>query len=390
MGEWGNMSTAPRVIHLVVSLAPGGLERLVVDWTNARNRLLPGSTSICCLDEKGMLAEQVEDADVVCIQAVRLKRPFDISAVRRLRQLLTRKSFSSCRVVHSHNAAAWQYASLACLGTGIRHVHTEHGTNPHYCGMVNRVRTALMRRVTHHLVAVSSTTAEDLSRHHHIPRGQITVIANGVCFGKYAEVRGQNLELRKCLGIPETAFVFGSVGRLAHIKGYDRLISAFAAHGLQVPPPATTPQPDHITTPFLLLVGDGPEREALARQARVQGVSDRVIFAGYQADPGTYLAVMDLFVLPSRSEGLSIALLEAMAAGVPVAVTDVGENRAIVDGGACGIVLPDDELEWKESFLAVTANRDAMASRASMGQTRVRTRFSQEATMEGYEKLYSV
>lgn len=417
----------PHVIHLAISLDHGGLERLVVDWTNARNRQHPGSTMICCLDKPGELTGQVEGGIVMCLEAVRSRRPFDLDAVRRLRRMLTPpgsqagetpapqqgrsfdpslKSDSSSQalpkvwggcphppcasqvppgsqasetpapqqartVLHTHNAAAWQYGVLACLGTGIRHVHTEHGTNPHSGGLVNRLRNALLWRMTDEIVVVAETVAEHVSRGVGIPRNRLKVIPNGIWAAGGREQEAGSRKRRE-LGIPAGARVIGSVGRLAQVKGFDRLLNAFSRMSCE---------------PTLLLVGDGPERATLEQQARDLGIVDRVIFAGYQADPWPCYAAMDLFVLPSHSEGLSISLLEAMSAGIPVAVTDVGENRAILDKGALGLILPEDEGQWP-ALLSDLLFDPTTPQRVAAAQERVRSRYSLKATLAGYEGLY--
>lgn len=416
----------PQVSHLVVSLSFGGLERLVAEWTNARNRQAPGSTRIVCLDAVGELAAHVADGAVDCVNACRARRPMDWAAVLRLRRLLLT---TGAEVIHSHNVAAWQYAAVACLGTKVRHIHTEHGTNVHYVGIVNRVRLAVIRRLTDQIVAVSESAADELVIKNRIPRKDIVVIVNGVAERKnpessllrpagrdYGGHGIQNPEYRKGMGIPENAFVIGSVGRLAEVKGYDRLIVAFAelgrsltldqceapggrtlcepscVHGSDKPrPPKERSTSDAVKSDvFLLLIGDGPERANLERKARELKVSDRVVFAGYQPDPAPYLAAMNLFVLPSRSEGVSVALLEAMVAGVPAAVTDVGSNREVVEDGKCGVMLPEDEGAWPETITVVMKDMDAATQRAQTAQQRVQDHYSLEATMDGYELLYVV
>jgi glycosyltransferase involved in cell wall biosynthesis len=230
--------------------------------------------------------------------------------------------------------------------------------------------------------------------------------------------------VRATLGIPEAALVLGSVGRLAHVKGYDRLIrvvremirsqetevrSQNATPNAQRPTSnAQQPTPrdavgergrsqesgrqntEHRTlnTPFLLLVGDGPERGSLERLAAELGVADRVHFAGFQADPRPFLDAMDMFVVPSRSEGVSMGLLEAMAAGVPVAVTDVGASREVIDDGACGSLLPDDETLWPELLRKVVNDPGRLTALAEQARGRVETQYSMKATLDGYERLY--
>ena len=445
----GDLLFHSRVMHLVVSLAHGGLERLVVDWTNERNREWPESTRICCLDQPGDLACEVEGAAMVCLKAKRARKPFDLAVVLRLRrEILAAKrrkrhkrdvdsregpgaretdndsrltssrglrskvdSPRSSLVVHSHNLAAWQYAALACMGTGVRHVHTEHGTNPHSVGRINRWRTRWLVKCTDQLVAVSENTADALVQEHGIRRSDICVIRNGVRVGEMEKVEHKGAKIAKgerlsadrhrFPQVSDDAHVIGSVGRLAHVKGYDRLIRAFAGLGDVSGIVANTSHKNSsdgclngevqgLMSPFLLLIGDGPERENLEALAQELGVSDHVIFAGYQPHVSECLAAMDLFVLPSRSEGLSVSLLEAMAAGVPVAVTDVSENRQVLDGGRCGVLLPDDESEW--SSVLVEMIRDVgcgmWGEKAENARNRVMQHYSQDATLDQHETLY--
>ena len=91
----------------------------------------------------------------------------------------------------------------------------------------------------------------------------------------------------------------------------------------------------------LILVGDGPEHDRLATQASERGVADRIHLVGRQEDVGNWLAMMDIYLNVSQSEGMSQSILEAMAAGLPMVVTDVGDNAFLVDGeGPCGRVVP--------------------------------------------------
>jgi glycosyltransferase involved in cell wall biosynthesis len=370
---------SPKVIHLVISLAPGGLERLVVDWTNARNKRFPGSTSICCLDSLGDLASQVDGKAVCCVNANRARWPFDGAAVRRIRGVIRQISNAEPGnpqeriVLHSHNAAAWQYGVIACFATRVRHIHTEHGTNPHYAGVVNHLRNAWLWRLTPGIAAVAGPVADALADKQSIPRGRISVIPNGIAVRPEEEPGHRDSAVRAQLGLQPSDRVLGSVGRLSHVKGYDRLITAFNK------------------TPsgwILLLVGDGPERDALVRQATELGLVDRVIFAGYQANPRPYYRALDMFVLPSRSEGLSISLLEAMAAGVPVAVTDAGSNREVIDDGKFGTMLPEDEGAWAVKLEGVLNDTTGTQSKAAAARTRVHDTYSQETTLDKYEQLY--
>lgn len=369
----------PIVIHVVVSLAPGGLERLVVDWTNARNNSAPGSTSVCCLDEVGELGSFVHGGCVTELGSHRGLFPFDVSAVWQLASLLRRikreGTEPSAVVVHSHNLSAWQYAAMAARLARVSHVHTEHGTNPHYRGAVNRLRNVCLARTTDVIVAVAFNTAEELVRNQGIRRSRIRVIRNGVadagvCGGDAALVRQR-------YGLLADTPVIGSVGRLAKVKGQDRLIRAFAVLR-------------ETTDCRLLLVGGGPDQPELEELVVRLGVGDSVFLVGHQNCVRDYLAAMDIFVLPSRSEGLPVALLEAMLAGVPVAATHVGEVAEILDHGRAGRVMPDDESQWapllgdmlEDSATAIAADVSRYARR------RVKDEYSQAVTLKEYEHVY--
>ena len=399
----------------------------MVDWTNARNRRYPGSTRICCLDEPGDLAGQVEERGkaevespkskvqsrrsegessrvVFCVGAKRSRWPFDLNAVSRIRKQLLSLDFglptldfrlSPPPVLHAHNLAAWQYGVLVKI-FGKPHpalVYTQHGANVHNMKLRDRIRARILACFTDEIVAVSAATAEVMAAKLWIPRKRIRVVVNGVGFSEDPESRTRNSESKEMVGIPPDALVIGSVGRLAQVKGYDRLIAAFAAcearGGRGLSEPQTKDGSPEVRPPVLLLVGDGPEREALQRQAQELGVADRVVFAGYQADPAPYLAAMDLFVLPSRSEGVSVALLEAMAAGVPVAVTDVGANREVIEDGKCGVVLPEDEGQWAGVMTAIWQDVAAARVRGEAARIRVSRHYSLATTLDAYDQLYN-
>jgi glycosyltransferase involved in cell wall biosynthesis len=175
--------------------------------------------------------------------------------------------------------------------------------------------------------------------------------------------------------------VIGCVGRLAEVKGQDRLIEAFAA--------AFAGEPGVV----LQLVGDGPSRESLEALVQRLGLAGRVVFMGFRADARALMGAMDLVVLPSRSEGLSVALLEAMAEGVPVAATAVGDNACVLDEGRCGILLPVDETRWPEALAAVVkelrADEGVWRERVDAARARVRDVYSLERTVKAYESLYA-
>lgn len=382
MSETGPATPArevPRVTHLVIALDPGGLERLVVEWTRARNRRFPGSTRIVCLDRAGRLADGLGADAVTVLHARRGRFPWDRAAVAGIRRALARSAECGAPVLHSHNLAAQQYGVLAARGRDMRHVSTQHGANPHDAGAVNRWRSRLLQGRVDRLVAVSAATADSMAKRTGAARDRIRVIPNGV--SPHTPAREAVLaELRRSLEIEPRARVIGSVGRLDRVKGYDRLIDAFAALLRSGAADAQT---------ALLLVGDGPERNALAARARNLDAASRIRFAGYRDDARCLLDLMDLFVLPSHSEGLPVSLLEAMSAGVPVLVTDAGENRAVVADGAAGRLLPTDAARWGETLRDALAESPAQqTARTREARRRVADLYSLDRSLNAYEELY--
>jgi len=424
----------PKVIHLVISLKHGGLEQLVVQWTNARNRVSPGSTSVVCLDEAGELAPQVDGGAVQVLQARRARFPWDIDAVRRIRQLAP-------AVIHAHNLAAWQYAVLAKLaGCWSRRpwlVYTQHGANVHNRSLVDRLRGRLLAGFTDEVVSVSAATANVMARLLWLSARRIRVVPNGIAMDA-REGREPSIT-RESVHIPRDAMVIGSVGRLAHVKGYDRLLRVFAtmplrrmAHGAGSMGQGAwsmehgawggrqetggreqggwKPSGDriqesgdgrpeaeagncnegcaHTGEACLLLLGDGPERPALEVLSHDLEIADRVRFAGFQPDVRQYLPLMDLFVLSSRSEGLSIALLEAMAMGVPAAVTDVGANREVIDDGRAGFLLSDHESDWADQLRDILGDPDRLQAVSHAARVRVAQHYSMSANLAAYEAAY--
>ena len=169
------------------------------------------------------------------------------------------------------------------------------------------------------VVAVSNYVKDYLVRAVNVFRGDlVTVIANAVDIDALNDGFLPRLQARAELGLTEGDFVFGAHGRLAKVKGYDYLLKAFA------------PVAKEHCQAKLLLIGEGPLMAELKQLAENLGVAKQVILSGYRENASRYLPALDVFVMPSRSEGLSIALLEAMAAGLPVLASNIPSISTVV------------------------------------------------------------
>jgi glycosyltransferase involved in cell wall biosynthesis len=194
----------------------------------------------------------------------------------------------------------------------------------------------------------------------------VRYIANGIDLDRFAVARSQ----------PRTANappVVGTVAALRVEKNLPRLLRAFAA----VTPPAR-----------LAIVGDGPERPALEALAESLGLRDRVQFAGHIDDPAPVYAGFDVFALSSDTEQMPLSVIEAMAAGLPVATTDVGDVRAMLATENASFVGRLDDAELARSLTALLGDPALRARVGAANQAKARAEFDQAAMFRAYGALW--
>jgi glycosyltransferase involved in cell wall biosynthesis len=238
-------------------------------------------------------------------------------------------------VLHAHQLLS--PASVALVDRGLRrtpfvvtaHASGEVGDVASLArqGPLGRARLAALRRYAGAFVAVSRTIGDELARAG-IPRDRIRSIPNGVDTRRFSPAQdAERRRERRALGLPPVPLAIYA-GRLAPEKGVDLLLDGWAEARRRG------------CLGMVCVVGEGPERAALERRARRHGVAGAVRFAGATDDVGPWLRAADAFVLPSRQEGLSVALLEAMASGLAVVATEVGGNPEAA-GDAALLVPPE-------------------------------------------------
>jgi glycosyltransferase involved in cell wall biosynthesis len=256
-------------------------------------------------------------------------------------------------------------------------VHTEHGRrSPDPFG--DRFFDALAARRTDVVVAVSERLAADLPRALRISASKVVCIPNGVDTDLYRP-RPDSGKLRSELGLGAETTIIGSIGRLEPIKRYDGMLAAFAAFT------ATDAGRDS----HLVIGGDGTTRGDLEQQAGRLGVTSRVHLLGWRDDIHDLLSSFALFTMSSQSEGTSISLLEAMSAGVPPVVTDVGGNRAVLGAGLAGGLVAFGDASALAGAWADTLRSSAERSRRSgLARQHVVESFSAASAAAGYESVY--
>ncbi|MET8562489.1 glycosyltransferase [Streptomyces flaveolus] len=298
-----------KALHIITGLGTGGAEqqlRLLL-------RHLPNQCDVVTLTSPGPVADGLR-ADGVRVVHLGMTGNRDLAALPRLARIIRRGRYD---LVHTHLYRACLYGRIAARVAGVRAVvATEHSLGD--TQVEGRPLTAGVRglyllgeRLGRATVAVSRTVADRLVRWG-VPAPRITVVPNGIDLARFRFDPVTRLRTRARLGLPDDAFVIGGVGRLAPGKRFDVLV-----HALALLPGDCR----------LLLVGGGAEEGALRRAAREAGVADRVLFTGerpYVPDgsPGPDLpalaAAMDVLAAPSPEESFGLAVVEALAAGLPV------------------------------------------------------------------------
>src|SRR5438128_496022 len=244
-----------------------------------------------------------------------LDRPVSPDCARWLVSLFRRQRIA---IAHCHEFSMAVYGAWAAWQAGVPHVVTMHGGR-YYAHRLRR-RLALRAAIAlgGRIVAVSHELARQLRRDLWLPASQITTITNGVRY-----VPAARSTLREELNLASEDRLVLAVGNLYPVKGHRFAVEALALLRERHP------------NLYLAIAGRGETAEALRTQAEELGVARRLHLLGLREDVANVLAGADVFVLPSLSEGLPLALLEAMLSGCPVVASDVGEVRnALADGDA--------------------------------------------------------
>jgi glycosyltransferase involved in cell wall biosynthesis len=323
---------------------------------------------VVCTYRRGPLADNVV-AKGVPVHECFFASALDNLGSKRLSRVL--KDINA-DVVHSHTGV-WLGAVTAARRAGIAATcHTEHGLTGHE-GWKLQLQQMVAARLTAALVAVSDQLQAVIAERAIISRSRVLRIDNGVSVPQHARDDGVRAEVRAELDLLEDDVLIGTAGRLQHLKGFDVLIEALDHAEFK----------NRVT---VVLAGDGEDRQSLESAARNSPVP--IQFLGERRDVERLMRAYDVFVLPSRSEGLPMALLEAMAAGLGIVATAVGEVPKAIENEA-GIVVP--ALDPKALAAALSRMVDDVNLRnhcGSIARARVEAIYSRSGMVDAYESLY--
>jgi glycosyltransferase involved in cell wall biosynthesis len=367
-----------RLLHIVGGSSFGGAAKVILRL--AQQAKEEGwQVDILTTDPVFGEAARRQGVGVIALDAIRREiHPWwDLRGVVRLYRFLRRERYL---VVHTHTSKAGFVGRLAAWLAGVPVIlHTAHGfafheQTPRLTRFFYSTLEQLAARWCDRIVAVT-----DFHRRWAVELGicgddKIIAIPNGIA------VRRANLsstELRRAWNVQPGEMILLTAGRLAPEKGLEYLIEAaviLRSTGLHF---------------LVVLAGEGPLRSQLEARAANRRVADRVLFLGYREDIAELVAVCDVVVLPSLREGLSIALLEAMAAGKPIVATRIGGNLAVTAHGEAALLVPPRDPQalsdamlrcWREPAL-----RDSLGVKA---RQLFENRYTEDRMLNSYRAVY--
>lgn len=350
------------ILYLIESAGRGGAETVVVALATAR-----GSQALVGSLRSGWMTECLTEAGVPVV-SIPYSRRSDLVLALRIARLIGK---TRPDVVHCHCFTMNTSGALGAALAGVPSIATVHGAIYDLDTGARRVAYRLAGMLHRRVVAVSQYLRVEAHRRAGIAKGKIDVIYNGVPSPDATDDDAEGV--RRELGFDGSDFVVGSIGMFRPEKCHMDLIDAFAIAR------------KHIPGMKLLLVGDGRCGDDLTRRARDLDLNGDLRIARARSDVAQVLKAIDVFALPSHTEGLSIATIEAMSCGTPVVVTDCGGPTEIVTNGVTGLVVPPCDAQAMSGALVRLAGD---ASLASNGRARALDSFSLDRMLHSYDRLY--
>nr|QNO46841.1 D-inositol-3-phosphate glycosyltransferase [Methanosarcinales archaeon ANME-2c ERB4] len=359
------------LLHLIQGLEIGGLEIMVVNLLERldHSRYRP---SICCYDSLGSLSQGLPERGIG-VHLLRRRPGIDYLYPFKLARHLRK---SKINILHLHNPTALFYGTLAgkiarttCI------IYTEHGRD--FSSSIKvKIANGLLCKMLDRVVAVAECGKKYLVEHEGVDERRIFKIYNGIDSQKFGRTHSGKL-IRRELGITDDQPVIGIVARLDPIKNHACLIRAMKIIVTS------------LSRTVLLIIGDGALRSELEGLTADLGLQNHVKFLGARSDIPELLSVMDVFVLSSFSEGLSLTLIEACAAARPIVATNVGGNAEIVEHESNGLLVPSDQPEVMANAIAEILNDKKKARlMGEKGRKKFEKGFTLDVMVKRYEALY--
>lgn len=357
------------VVQVTWSLAAGGSERYTVDVASGldRERYTP---FICALDKGGAFES---DADSRGIPYTLMSRTPGLSPrlIWRIYQIFRSRR---AKIVHTHHFPSLLYSLIGAKLVGARLIHTEHGLST-YNVWHRRFALRVMSQFCHAVVAVGVDSERFLRQQVGVEASKLFVIPGGVRADRFRNV--SRADARRDLGLKESDRVIVMVARLSPEKNHVLLLDAFEEVRKRIPEAR------------LLIVGGGPEQAAIVERIGRLGLAGCVNMLGVRHDIPQVLSASDVFVLTSDREALPIAVLEAMAAGLPIVATNVGDLYTVIEDGINGRLIPPGDVEgFANATISLLQNPELSTLMGRNNRFRA-NEFTVSTTVEKYERIYA-
>ncbi len=363
-------------INLLISIAGlhhGGAERVIATLCNNLNTDRY-SVTVCWRNEPGAIGKALiaQGYDLIGLPELNPKiTPYNRFIV--LKKLLKDKDID---IVHSHDTGSLaDAAQCRLLGSKIRLVHTFHYGNYPNRKMSNLILEIIFSRMVNHLVAVGYEQAKSISKKLHISPRKLDTIYNGVEL--------PSLETKEDLAAyyrnkPDAPIIIGSISTLTEQKGITYLLDT-----------ADLLKRKGVNCVFLI-AGDGPMRKELEDKCLRLNLSSMVRFLGWVPDAANnLLPSLDIFCQPSLWEANSIVLLEAMAYGLPIVTTNVGESRHVIDEEKYGrVVKPRDTIEMADALTELVTQNQLRKEIGEYAHIKFTNNYTVNKMIEGYQRVY--
>ena len=323
-----------KILHLITGLEIGGTEMMLLK-TLPR---LQGNFDnyVCCIMGHGPIGKRLEKAGIH-IHYLELKNIFDVGAVWKFRKVVRefRPDILGTYLIHAD-----LFGRIFGRLFGIRRIICNQRGKLLQWEFLRIVDRATKFLVTRYIVQ-TETAKQELMRKLHLPGGRFEVIPNIIDPAEF------NFEIdikkkREEFDLSPDDIVIICVSKLRRGKGHEYLLEAFEQlHNIPLLcHPGLNPGSSPKHNLKLLIVGDGEQKENLLKQAEGYTSKEDILFLGNRTDVKEILAISDIFVLPTLGEGMSNAIMEAMASGLPVITTDIPENSELIENGKTGILVP--------------------------------------------------
>jgi glycosyltransferase involved in cell wall biosynthesis len=366
------MNRPVKVAYVYTWLPVGGAEHHLVNLLAGldKNRFAP---TVVCLGEPGAIGDRLR-GEGVPFQSFGLprKRLWMPWGLRRVAAYFREQRFD---IVHTHMYHANTYGRVAAWWAGVPHIVATIHTNTVCPSRKQRIVNRWLDRITDRTIVVSEDIARTLTAQGDIAPARMVVIHNGVDIERYASGSPADAT-RMRLGIASDARVVCCVGRLEKEKRHNDLLAAFRIVKERVP------------LAHLLLVGGGRMESAIGDAIELAGLRASVTMTGVRGDVPDLLRASDVFALASEREGLPLALVEAMAAGLPVVVSRVGGMPEAIGGEAGLLFEPGDVDGLAQRLTACLTDANLRQRLGAAARQRAGKSFSTETMVRSLEAVY--